>query len=133
MSELDKLRQVGARLPDPSLVLQLFESATDGIIVINRHSLICLVNKQAELIFGYHRTELYDKPIHMLLPLSLREAHTKHIEGYMRDPRARAMGEGRVLLGLCRDGKEVNVSISLIPLMTSDGMLVAANIRVHNE
>ncbi|HXC64735.1 MAG TPA: PAS domain-containing sensor histidine kinase, partial [bacterium] len=59
----------------------------------------------------------------------LRQAHHGHREGYGREPRPRSMGAGRELNARRKDGSEVPVEISLSPVPTASGVLVASAIR----
>jgi PAS domain S-box-containing protein len=76
-SNIALLREVSASLLDPEIAISLFDDAPDPYIVINAQMKIELVNKQAERLLGYDRTELYDvllnKVLHpdaVLAPLS---------------------------------------------------------------
>ena len=64
-----------------------------------------------------------------LLPAGLRDAHARHREAYMAQPRSRPMGAGLDLVGQRRDGSEFAVEISLSPIAMHDGPLVMAAIR----
>jgi PAS domain S-box-containing protein len=61
----------------------------------------------------------------------MRHAEQRH--AYEAAPRARPMGVGLDLSGRRRDGSEVPVEISLSPIETLDGVLVAASIRDIGE
>jgi protein-histidine pros-kinase len=111
----------------------LLESAPDAIVIVNRDGRIILVNAQTERLFGYARETLLGQPVETLVPERYRAAHGSHRGGYFTQPRSRAMGAGLSLYGLRRDGTEVPVEISLSPLETEDGTLVAAAIRDITE
>jgi len=89
---------------------------------------IVLVNREVERLFGYSREELLAKPVDLLLPARYREGHTGFRATFMKDPRARAMGVGRDLFGLHKDGTEVPVEIGLTPLITEEGVFVLSSI-----
>jgi PAS domain S-box-containing protein len=89
---------------------------------------IVLVNAQTEKLFGYARAELLGKPVELLIPARHRERHVAHRAAFSRAPSARAMGAGRDLFGLRKDGAEVPIEIGLNPLSTPDGSFVLASI-----
>lgn len=126
---IEKIREIGERLLDPVFAVRLVEESPDAIIVVRGDGTIAIVNKQAELLFGYHRNELYGEPIHILVPAAAKERHLQHVTGYMADPRQRPMGLGLELSGMRKDGAQFPAEINLSPFMTSDGFFVAAYIR----
>lgn len=107
----------------------LVETAPDAIVIVDDSGNIAIVNVQAELMFGYARDELIGRPIEMLLPSSVRQAHVRHRSSYMEEPRLRPMGDGQDLLGLCKDGSELPVEISLSPVSDGGRRYVSSVIR----
>jgi PAS domain S-box-containing protein len=105
------------------------EVAPDAMVIVNRDGRIVLVNAQTERVFGYHRDELLNQPIEKLVPERYRGAHIGHRFRYSQAAHARPMGVGLELYGLRRDGSEFPVEISLSPLETEEGPLVASAIR----
>ncbi|MEK8022292.1 MAG: PAS domain S-box protein [Candidatus Hydrogenedentota bacterium] len=104
------------------------EAAPNGMLMVDSSGKIVLVNKQAEILFGYPREELIGKPIELLVPDSVRALHPSLREGFIRDPKTRAMGAGRDLTARRKDGSEVPVEIGLNPFETESGMHVMASI-----
>jgi PAS domain S-box-containing protein len=91
----------------------LLESASEGIVIINRRGHIVLVNAMAEAMFGYTRQELLGEPLEILVPRRVRDLHAQYRADYALDPRVRPMGHGRDLTGRRKDGTEFPVEVSL--------------------
>lgn len=130
---LARLKRVAADLISPELVVRLLDKLPDALIVADRHGEIVLVNERAELMFGYHRSELIGQTIEILVPEALRAVHREHREGYVRSPKTRPMGEGLHLQAIRKSGRAIAVEISLAPLQTTDGLFVSAVIRETPE
>src|SRR6185369_5375868 len=64
----------------------------------------------------------------ILVPERFRKSHGGFRESFFNQPQARAMGAGRDLFGLRKDGVEVPVEIGLNPIQTSEGTFVLASI-----
>lgn len=104
------------------------EAAPTGMMMVDGEGRIVLVNAEIEKLFGYPRSELIGKPMEALVPARFRDRHPQLREGFFNNPRARAMGAGRDLRGLRKDGTEVPVEIGLSPLHTADGDFVLSSV-----
>jgi PAS domain S-box-containing protein len=113
----------GAGEVDLRLVIEALPIA---LVVVDERGLLVSINAAAEALFGYRRDELLGESIERLVPR--RFAHAGFRRGFMIAPTARAMGAGRDLRGLRRDGSEIPVEIGLNPILTSEGTLVLAAI-----
>jgi PAS domain S-box-containing protein len=98
------------------------------MLMINRGGTIELVNRETERLFGYSREELFGKPIELLVPHRLRGRHPEHRTAFFADPQTRAMGAGRDLFGVRKDGTEIPVEIGLNPIETDEGLFVLASV-----
>jgi len=105
------------------------EAAPDAIVVVDTTGTIVVVNGLTEKLFGYAREELLGQKIELLVPDRFRKGHIAYRTSYFREPRTRAMGEGRELSGRRKDGSEFAVEISLSPLETEEGRFVISIIR----
>lgn len=107
----------------------LLEAAPDAAVISDHRGVIQLVNRQTEAMFGYERAELVGKPVEVLMPERMQDAHVKHRSSYMANAVHRPMGQGRELRARRKDGSEFPVEISLGPIETEEGLLVSASIR----
>ena len=87
-----------------------------------------LINRETERLFGYSREELLGKPIELLVPHRLRGRHPGHRTDFFANPQTRAMGAGRDLFGVRKDGTEMSVEIGLNPIETDEGLFVLASV-----
>jgi PAS domain S-box-containing protein len=111
----------------------VFESASEGILLINASGRITIVNRGAERMFGYEHDELKGQPLEVLLPDRIREKHQEHRAGYFAGPRVRPMGTGLDLAGRRKDGTEFPVEISLSYVQAHDGINAMALITDITE
>src|SRR5688500_16203513 len=91
----------------------LFDHATIGIILCDKHAEIVNFNRQAEEQFGYKREEVLGKKIEILIPNKYQQKHVADRDRFYKDPHPRTMGAGRDLYGLRKDNTEFPVEISL--------------------
>jgi PAS domain S-box-containing protein len=116
--------------PSASLAEALLDAAPDAMVVVGAGGRIVLVNAEAERLFGYPRRELLGQLIEVLIPERLRERHTGHrAAGAARRP----MHSGTVLTAIDRAGREFPVEVSLSPVETEDGVVVATAVRDISE
>lgn len=111
------------------LTFQLIvESSPNAIVLVNKEGKISYINSQTEKLFGYHRTELIGKKVEQLIPERFIQQHPHFRDSFFAEPAVRAMGAGRELYALRKDGTEFPIEIGLNPVVTVDGTLVLASI-----
>jgi PAS domain S-box-containing protein len=108
---------------------ELLEAAPDSIIEVDEAGRIILLNRAAEITFGYSREELLGQPVEVLVPAEFRFKHVGHRGHYRHDPIRRPMGMEMRLEGVRKDGSRFPTEISLSPSSSGGEFRVTAIIR----
>ena len=111
------------------LAAGLLDAAPDALVAVDEQGLIVLVNAQAEVLFGYAKSDLIGVGVDTLVPDSIREMHPSHRAEYVKDPHTRPRGAGLELAGRRCDGTAFPAAISLSAIDTDAGIIVSAAIR----
>jgi PAS domain S-box-containing protein len=116
----------------------LFNSASLGIIVVDKKGTIVLANHFAEKLFAYQENSMVGEILERLIPQRYHHKHVSHRDGYTHDPKARGMGIGMTLSAMKKDGTEFPVEVSLGHFKTDNDQFVIAYIaditkRKENE
>lgn len=117
--------------PDTGLITneafrEIFQSMSEGIIMVDTRGKIVVANPVAEQLFGYATDELTGLTLEELLPARYRGGHVNFRSAFNSNPYPRRMGAGRDLTALRRDGSEFPVEISLSFTKVKSELLVMA-------
>ena len=104
------------------------ESAPNAMILADFSGNIVMLNRQAEVLFGYKREELVGKKVEQLIPKRVHQHHPKLRKKFYARPEARPMGAGRDLFGIRKDGTEIPLEIGLNPIQQGDSHLILASV-----
>jgi PAS domain S-box-containing protein len=104
----------------------IVDAAPNGMLMVNQKGEIVLVNSQIERMFQYNRAELLGQSVEMLVPEAVRERHAAYRDKFFHETPTRAMGVGRDLHGLRKDGSQILVEIGLSPLQAEGETFVLA-------
>jgi len=96
--------------------LWLMDIAADAMLIADADGRILLANPAAERLFGYTREEFTGLTVEDLIPRRLRASHGDKRAAYATHPNSRTMGTELEIVGLCQDGGEFAVDVSLSPL-----------------
>ena len=104
------------------------ESSPNGLVMVDEQGTIRMVNRQIDQLFGYERTELIGQPVEILVPQQMRSHHAGDRAKFIAHSESRAMGKGRDLYGVRKDGQEFPLEIGLNPIRTPNGLRVLASV-----
>jgi PAS domain S-box-containing protein len=107
-------------------LMEIFQSMSEGLIIVDESGRIVISNHVAEHIFGYEKNELTGILMEQLLPVQHRQGHVNLRRGFNASPSPRRMGMGRDLRALRKDGVEFPVEISLSYTRYQNQLLVMA-------
>lgn len=105
---------------------EIFQSMSEGIIMVDETGKIAIANPVAEQLFGYETDGLNGLVMENLLPERYRKGHVNFRRAFNSDPHPRRMGFGRDLTALRKDGTEFPVEISLSFTQVQGNLLVMA-------
>lgn len=105
---------------------EIFQSMSEGIIMVDESGKVAIANPVAEQLFGYEKNGLNGITMENLLPERYRKGHVNFRRAFNSDPHPRRMGFGRDLTALRKDGTEFPVEISLSYTQVQGQLLVMA-------
>jgi PAS domain S-box-containing protein len=106
-----------------SLLAAIVASSDDAIISQTLDGRITSWNKGAEKLFGYSAHEAVGKSIHLIVPPEGREQVTQILDRMRHGERVDHLEVDRV----CKDGRRVNVSLTVSPVHDRHGQIIGAS------
>jgi PAS domain S-box-containing protein len=94
----------------------ILDTATDGIVVVDRAGLILSLNRPAEALFGYEYHEIARRPFTELFAPESERLAREYLDGLATNGVASALNAGREVIGRVRQG-------GLIPLFMTMGRI----------
>ena len=99
----------------------VFDTAADGIVVINEHCQVLAFNKACEMLFGYNAADLIGDNVAKIMPVEFAVAHDGYVQRYLDTGERRIIGIGREVRGRHKDGTEFPVELSVGEASTPEG------------
>ncbi len=112
-----------------NILQAVFDTAVDGIIIINRQGLIQMINKAGSHLFGYSQEELFGQNIKMLMPEPHHSKHDGYLHNYQTTREAKIIGIGREVEGKTKDGKTFPFSLSVSEVKIGEQIIYAGIIH----
>jgi PAS domain S-box-containing protein len=101
----------------------IVESSDDVIVSKDLNGVVVSWNPGAERLFGYSAEEMVGKPITMIIPDHLKSEESGILERIRRGERI----EHYETLRRCKDGRVVDVSLTVSPMRNEHGTIVGAS------
>lgn len=111
----------------------LLESTPDPMVIINSNGLITIANRQAVELLGYSKSELLGQSVDVFLPDGLSYIRDRLNTNDISNTQAESPEQPQELFITTRQSQKIPVEISLSPINTSDGLLIAAALRDISE
>ena len=115
----EALREGKARLK------AIVETASSGIIVIDRNGILEDFNHGAEVIFGYNSSEVIGQNVKMLMPETYASEHDGYLNNYHKTGIKKIIGIGREVVGQKKDGSTFPMNLSVNEVHLSDRTVYA--------
>lgn len=117
-----------------AVLRRTLEIAVDAIICVDAEQRIIFFNDGAAAMFGHSPTDVFGKPLSMLMPERFRQAHGHHMARFAgSSDAARRMGERGDIAGLRKDGTEFPAEASIAHIQTEQGLVFAVVLRDVTE
>ncbi len=101
----------------------IVESSDDAIISEDLNGTIVSWNRGAERLYGYPPGEIVGRPLSMLVPSDVIDELPRILKRLSEGERI----DHYETIRRCKDGSQVNVSLTLSPIRNSDGQIVGAS------
>lgn len=102
----------------------IVDSSNDAIVGKTLEGIVTTWNRGAERVYGYSAAEMIGKNVSLLLPPDRPNEFREIIEGMLlTDARTDHFETQRV----CKDGRTIDVSLTVSPIRNSDGAVVGAS------
>jgi PAS domain S-box-containing protein len=101
----------------------IVESSDDAIISKNLNGIVQTWNKGAARLYGYSALEMMGRPMSLLLPPDRSDEETLILKRLAKGERVDHFETVR----LCKDGREIDVSLSISPIYDKDGIVRGAS------
>jgi two-component system cell cycle sensor histidine kinase/response regulator CckA len=112
----------------------MLDAALDCIVTIDHSGKILEFNSAAERTFGHARSAVLGEGMsELLIPPSLREAHTRGLQHYLATGEGPVLGKRVELTAMRADGTEFPVELSIVPMDLLGQPVFTAFIRDISE
>ena len=99
----------------------IFNTAIDGIIIIDVKGIMRQVNPAAARMFGYEASsEMIGKNVSMLMPADISLHHDQYIQRYVQGGQPKIVGIGREVDGCKKDGSHFPIRLAVSQVVVGE-------------
>ena len=124
---------VSDRVASEARFRSVFETAPDGLALVDQQGRLALANRSLARLFGYTQEELLGRPVADLVGEGDRGRHEGLMRNFLRAPEARAMAGKRHVVGRRGDGRPVQIEVGLNPVPSVEDPLVLITVSDIGE
>lgn len=111
----------------------IYDTAPDGLIVIDEQGLIQSYSAAAERMFGWTPHEVLGRNVKMLMPSPYREEHDTYVNNYLGTGVRRIIGIGRLVVGERKDGSTFPMELAVGEVRSEQGRVFTGFVRDLTE
>lgn len=116
-------------MDDAILLRAIIDHAIDGIVIIDMHGRIQLVNPSLCKLFGYQENELHGEPVAKLMLENDAAHHQQYIARYLQSGVSGIIGRGREVTGRKKDGTAFSFRLAISEVKSGDKLVFAGIIQ----
>ncbi len=129
MSEQPASRNVEQQHGQDARFKAIFNSAVEGIIIIDETGLIESFNPAAETMFGYTAKEVTGRNVKLLMPPEHAAEHDRYLREFRQTGHRKIIGLGRKVSACRRDGTTFRIHISVSEFLLGERRLFSGIVR----
>lgn len=133
-NNLERLREISERLTDTefqlaqaqALIAAIFNGADEAIVSKDFEGIITAWNPAATRLYGWRREEAVGQNVRIVVPPHKLEEEDKIMENVEQGIATKIETER-----LCKDGRIIDVKLTVSPVVASNGKIVGASSVAH--
>ncbi|MGF7156899.1 ATP-binding protein [Bartonella heixiaziensis] len=114
-------------IKEPAAILSLLDTATDGVLWLDRQGCIQSVSSAALELMDYEINELLAKPLSSLFTLQSRSLVKKYFKSIRLKGKNQVLNRGETADLVTKSRKSITVSMIIVPLARQDSYAVMLN------
>ncbi len=111
----------GTAAESEARLASVFDTAVDGIVVINDRGQVLAFNKACEKLFGYEAIDLLGRNVNRIMPDDYAREHDRYVKNYVVTGEKKIIGIGREVQGRHKDGTVFPIELSVGEASTPAG------------